>query len=258
MRLLTFSFLRNCKFKPVYSRRCYSQPSFRAPENLRSKESVLPKEIKDNLKGDPNLIQVAASWPPEEQVELRIAALRDMQVLPDFITEEEEASLLAELEPVLKRMRYEFDHWDNAIHGFRETERSTWRPENEAVFKRVKDLAFSIPDAGEPLPHQHVLDLAPSGHIKPHVDAVRFCGNVIAGLCLASTAIMRLVHEKHKHLVFDALLPQRGLYIMKGVSRYDFSHAVVGGEESVWRGERVLKKRRVAVICRSKPPPVHD
>lgn len=36
-----------------------------------------------------------------------------MRVLPNFITEEEEASLLGEVEPQLKRMRYEFDHWDN-------------------------------------------------------------------------------------------------------------------------------------------------
>lgn len=27
----------------------------------------------------------------------------------------------------------------------------------------------------------HVLDLHENGYIKPHVDAVRFCGNTIAG-----------------------------------------------------------------------------
>lgn len=63
--------------------------------------------------GDPNLLEVAGSWPAEVQCEVRAAVQRDMQVLPDFISEHEEASLLAELEPVLKKMRYEFDHWDN-------------------------------------------------------------------------------------------------------------------------------------------------
>lgn len=58
-----------------------------------------------------------------------------------------------------------------AIHGFRETERSAWWPQNEAVLARVR--ARALPPGGAPLPYAHVLDLAPAGHIKPHVDAVR-------------------------------------------------------------------------------------
>lgn len=34
-------------------------------------------------------------------------------VSKDFITEEEEATLMKELEPHLKRMKYEFNHWDD-------------------------------------------------------------------------------------------------------------------------------------------------
>lgn len=45
--------------------------------------------------------------------ELRKSVLQDMQVIPEFVTKEEEAAMLAELDPQLKRMRYEFDHWDN-------------------------------------------------------------------------------------------------------------------------------------------------
>lgn len=37
----------------------------------------------------------------------------DMLVFPDFLSEEEEQSLLNEVEPYMKRLRYEFDHWDN-------------------------------------------------------------------------------------------------------------------------------------------------
>lgn len=66
--------------------------------------------------GDPSFVEIAPSWPADEDPELRLAVLRDMQVLPDFVSEAEEASLLAELEPYLKRMRYEFDHWDNVSY----------------------------------------------------------------------------------------------------------------------------------------------
>ena len=59
-----------------------------------------------------------------------------------------------------------------AIQGFRETERSAWSADNEAVLSRVRALAFRT-RATDVLPHVHVLDLAAAGHIKPHVDAVR-------------------------------------------------------------------------------------
>lgn len=36
-----------------------------------------------------------------------------MKVHYDFISESEEKSLLNEIEPYMKQLRYEFDHWDN-------------------------------------------------------------------------------------------------------------------------------------------------
>ncbi|KAJ0173386.1 hypothetical protein K1T71_011562 [Dendrolimus kikuchii] len=244
MRLLTFSVLRNYKLKSFF---------FTHPKRLYS--GVIQSKL-DVKSGDTSLVEISETWKAEEEPDLRAAVLRDMQVFPDFVTEEEEQSMLAELEPYLKRMRYEFDHWDNAIQGYRETEKSKWSPENQIILDRVKALAFAPGSgSGEPLPHAHVLDLAGAGHIKPHIDAVRFCGDVIAGVCLVSGAVMRLAHAQKPHLVLDALLARRALYIMKGCARYSFSHAVLGADESVWKGRKVQRLRRVAVICRSQPHP---
>ena len=41
---------------------------------------------------------------------------KDMLVFPDFLSQAEEESLLGEVEPYMKRLRYEFDHWDNVSH----------------------------------------------------------------------------------------------------------------------------------------------
>ena len=65
------------------------------------------------------------------------------------------------------------------------------------------------------LAHVHVLDLHENGYIKPHVDALRFCGNTIAGLCLLSDAVMKLTHEKDESKYAYALLKRRSLYIMR-------------------------------------------
>lgn len=39
--------------------------------------------------------------------------LRNIYVFEDFLTENEEKSLLNEIEPYMKKLRYEFDHWDD-------------------------------------------------------------------------------------------------------------------------------------------------
>lgn len=49
------------------------------------------------------------NWPEDERKNF----IKDMQVIPSFISEDEEIHLLNEIEPYLKRLRYEFDHWDD-------------------------------------------------------------------------------------------------------------------------------------------------
>lgn len=135
----------------------------------------------------------------------------------DFITEEEEKSLLTEVDSYMRKLRYEFDHWDDVIHGYRETERLNWTPPNQAILNRVKQFAFEKFKNTNTnlLNHVHVLDLHENGYIKPHVDAVRFCGNTIAGICLLSDAVMRLIHEKDKSKTATLWLKRRSLYIMR-------------------------------------------
>lgn len=46
-----------------------------------------------------------------------------MKVLPNFISEKEEDILVQEVDPYMKRLRYEYSHWDNVgkmsnVHAF--------------------------------------------------------------------------------------------------------------------------------------------
>jgi hypothetical protein len=36
-----------------------------------------------------------------------------MKILPDFINEKEEGTLVKEIDPYMKQLRYEFSHWDD-------------------------------------------------------------------------------------------------------------------------------------------------
>ncbi|KAF7991921.1 hypothetical protein HCN44_010722 [Aphidius gifuensis] len=178
--------------------------------------------------------------------------LKTMKIYPDFINKDEEESLFQEVEPYMKKLRYEFDHWDDAIHGYRETERSKWNDVNKIIIDRVRQMAF--PPGMPQLRYVHVLDLSAEGIIKPHVDSVRFCGDVIAGISLLSDCVMRLtkVGDEIKCRE-DFFLPQRSLYIMSGVARQVYNHEVLGPNDSIYQGKKIKKDRRISIICRSEP-----
>ncbi|KAK3090956.1 hypothetical protein FSP39_016042 [Pinctada imbricata] len=180
----------------------------------------------------------------------------NMLIFEDFITKQEETALMNEIEPYMRRLRYEHDHWDDAIHGYRETERRNWNEENSKVLKRVQDVAFPPPTAK--LAYVHILDLQKTGYIKPHIDAVRFCGNTIAGLSLLSSSVMRLVHDKQKDKYADFLLKRRSLYIMRDKARYDYTHEVLDEDNSKFKGEIVPRERRISVILRNEPDPERE
>uniref|UniRef100_A0A8D8Y453 Alpha-ketoglutarate-dependent dioxygenase alkB homolog 7, mitochondrial n=1 Tax=Cacopsylla melanoneura TaxID=428564 RepID=A0A8D8Y453_9HEMI len=184
---------------------------------------------------------------------LKKSILANMLVYNDFLSVEDEQSLLQEINQFIKRQRYEYDHWDDAIHGFRETERSKWNEQNSKIIARVQNLAFASDVT--PIQYVHVLDLEEKGYIKAHVDSVRFCGNTIAGLSLVSDSVMKLVDEETKTEEVLVLLKQRSLYVMKDVARYKFTHEVLPNEKSYFGDLFVPRGRRISVICRNTPDP---
>lgn len=185
-------------------------------------------------------------WPKEMSDELESS----FEVINDFINEAEESDLMKEVEPHLKRLVYEKDHWDEAIVGFRETERKQWNQVNSVIIDKLRKAAFKPKD--KYLPYVHVLDLAEDGHIKPHIDSPRFCGDTVAVLSLLSDSVMKLVHEESKKYQTKYLIPRRSLYIMRGSSRYDFTHEILANEDSVINDQKVIKTRRISIVCRNE------
>jgi len=63
-------------------------------------------------------------------------------IYENLLTEDEEANFMTEMEPHLKRHIYEKDHWDDAIQGFRETERKFFNKMNTPIVERIKSRSF--------------------------------------------------------------------------------------------------------------------
>ena len=56
---------------------------------------------------------------------------------------------------------------------------------------------------------------SPNRIISPHIDSVKFCGDVISGLSLLSPSVMRLEHQSTNSKWISILLPPRSLYIIR-------------------------------------------
>ncbi|KAL0947417.1 hypothetical protein HGRIS_013529 [Hohenbuehelia grisea] len=114
---------------------------------------------------------------------------------------------------------YEFQegHFDGVIANYRETHVTSW-PDNidtlPPILERLKTL-YPSQDI-----QTHVLHLASSGVIHPHVDNLSASGSWILGVSLGSERILRLERQVHgcDQEVYDILLPSGSIYIQKSAT----------------------------------------
>ncbi|NXA88752.1 ALKB7 dioxygenase, partial [Melanocharis versteri] len=151
-----------------------------------------------------------------------------------------------EVEPGRGRGRYQSDHWDRAITGYRETERGLQGGAGQALLLQVTP---AFPPRRPSRPSAHVLDLLPGGRVGPH-----FCGCTIAGVSLLSPSVLRLRSLQDPQDWLELLLEPGSLYVLRGAARYEFTHEILPDEESFFGKLRVPRGRRVALIFRNDPP----
>lgn len=95
---------------------CESSPSRRQSHSEGGFSKV---GIEDGLTGEQ--VDGEHSWMCGSSAAVLSAVRGNVQVLQNFISEDEEVAFLKELDPGLKRKRYEFDHWDdvrNHLHYY--------------------------------------------------------------------------------------------------------------------------------------------
>jgi hypothetical protein len=160
---------------------------------------------------------------------LQLRSADDAAVFRDALSAQEHDLLVHELlhnapDPALarwRRRRYESDHWDSVITGYKELERplSQWSEAAQALIRRTRAAveqhlrAHAAPLAGRPqaAPLEwlapHVIELGEQGLIKAHVDSVKFSGIVVAGLSLLSQRVMRLEAARDDD-VYDGSAPR--------------------------------------------------
>jgi len=181
-----------------------------------------------------------------------------------------------------KQVRYEDGHFDGVITRYRECSATDWGPGLEPSTAAVAAVvstptsdttttttARSRPERSSPreimtsiqqefFPRQwkwvapHILELeAGKGGIKPHVDHLEASGEVVAGLCLGSTAVMELIHEDNPDKSFRVLLPKGCFYFQRDSVRYHYKHGIpILPQDHQFKGTVIPKERRISIMLR--------
>lgn len=162
---------------------------------------------------------------------------------------------------------YDFEegHFDGVIRDYREMTVSSWpdssAPELSRILLRLYDLVDpknTPPNPGFITPpniQTHVLHLASTGVILPHVDNVEASGSIIAGVSLGDTRILRLTQSTASpaDASLDVLLESGSVYIQRDDVRYKWKHEIPNIAE--FRGRRVGGGQRMSIMLRDKYRP---
>lgn len=94
-----------------------------------------------------------------------------IRIIPAFISVAEELKLETEVSRLMRKKEYEMGHFDNAICNYREIMISD--PSRISLLPNIAAKVMELcPSISRNLLPIHVLDLAPDGIIKPHIDNV--------------------------------------------------------------------------------------
>ena len=171
--------------------------------------------------------------------------MKDHFLLKESVISEGEEELLVDyISSLLKRKRYEGNHWDSVIAQYKELELHEHRNMPEGILEVLDRLQSLIKqcyvneiDQFQP---PHVIDLDAGGRIGHHVDSVKHSGGVLCGLSLMSSRIMELAPEERGdgHGDFSRPisrlryhLPPRSLYFLEGPLRFQFTHSILGKDD---------------------------
>lgn len=187
-------------------------------------------------------------------------------VIPNIITEEQEAAILRYKRLLFNRLDFCDNHIDSLITHYKEFYRSSDElmkkpipeieecPQLKTAEKReiTRMLRDALEWVGKVVVHEHApasvpvsdrvhfLQLGADGIIKAHADNEANSSSFVAGLSFGSARVMTLTlpteQEKKdlrlnprldpKREFVEMLLPPRSLYVLAGRARYDWFHSV--------------------------------
>jgi alkylated DNA repair dioxygenase AlkB len=202
----------------------------------------------------------AATSSPAKKVyrtEVKDLPVPGLRYIRDFLTPEQEAKLLADLDSkewdgsISRRMQqygFKFQHRPNDQSEYN-TPRLEIAPLMPAFLKAMADELLN----GKYMPVKAdqviVNEYTPGQGIRHHVDNPLAFEDVVVSISLGSAALMEFKNSKTDEVV-SWLLEPRSLLILTKDARYQWSHSIPPRTEDVWNGIVLGRERRVSVTMR--------
>ena len=173
--------------------------------------------------------------------------------IPDFITKEEEQSLienidnspwLYDLKRRVQHYGYKYDYKARAVN-------------NDAYLgplpEWVKPLSQRLFEEGvfPSAPDQMIVnEYEPGQGISAHVDCVPCFDGTIASLSLGSSCTMEFSNIRTQEKK-EILLEERSLIVLSDEARYDWTHAIPGRKSDMINGQKIYRLRRASLTFRN-------
>lgn len=182
------------------------------------------------------------------EIEEEVASnIQGLTYIPDFITTDEEQSLIAKIDeqPWLNDLKrrvqhygYQYDYKARAV-----TPSSYIGPLPKWIDPVAQKLPFK--------PDQAIVnEYLPGQGISSHVDCVPCFGDTIVSLSLGAPAIMQFIHSKNGQAE-QIYLKERSLIVLSGEARYEWQHAIPARKSDVVNGFKIERNRRLSLTFRN-------
>lgn len=176
-----------------------------------------------------------------------------IQLLPDYISAEEECALVSQVDGSIwsdelsRRVRhygYRYDYRKRAVDPSMRLgpvpdwlQRLALRLHEDGIFGQVPDQVI-------------VNEYLPGQGIASHVDCEPCFGPVIASLSLCAPVPMVFGNRKTREVV-EVDLPPKSLLVLAGEGRYEWTHAILARKADFVEGRSRGRTRRVSLTFRT-------
>lgn len=173
--------------------------------------------------------------------------------LPDFLTEDEEKTLLdaVDTEPWSKSLARRVQQY-----GWRYDYRSrTVQPSNfigplpkwtELVTQRLLDREISKCQFSQLIVNEYI----PGQGIAPHIDQPQAFGPEVVMVSLGSPVCMDFC-DRRRGQTYTHLLQPRSVTLIRGDARYKWTHSIAKRKIDVYQGQEIVRSRRVSLTLRT-------
>lgn len=123
---------------------------------------------------------------------------------------------------------------EGVIRGYRECHMSNWPCETTPGLSGILNRLASLYPMAHHGVQTHLLHLASTGEILPHVDNIESSGKWILGVSLGASRIMRMTPkagtlQEGNEAGGEILLESGSVYIQSNSLRYDYEHSILKG-----------------------------